>query len=374
LIGCDGQKASRDTAVVPTEALSVQFTTRTATPAGDSDAPLMALSTQTGRTITIDANTFELTQLDSTGRVQHRAGGRGSGPGEFLAIASLFPVGVDSVAVWDPQLRRVTVFDERLRLVYSALLKTWPSEPRLRVVGRLRNGKFVGLVPRERDEQRQRSTITRDTVTLVAGSLNEMPEPVIRLDGASSIAIRQSATATVRVAMPDAPTPRALAVCGDSIVVLNAELILIATGSKESRPFRIPVDSFSGRARESMLNVYADAVSDATVRRKALAALRELVPDPLVRARRAYIASAADIWFAAQRSGLSLERHVGNGVAIERLFTSSSVMPLNIDRTQLFGVEVDSSGLAALVVLRRVKARSFTKAAGADGCGPTFRY
>ena len=119
------------------------------------DSPLQGISISRGRTVAIDANSFVLRVRDSIGRVVAQAGGAGRGPGEFLSFSALFPVGGDSVAVWDPQIRRLTVFDENLELVSASALSAWPSVGTLRLIDRLQNGMFVGVSSTNRDDTDQ---------------------------------------------------------------------------------------------------------------------------------------------------------------------------------------------------------------------------
>lgn len=55
--------------------------------------------------------------VEADGSVAATLGREGDGPGEFAGIGSLVPLGDDSVAVWDPERRRISVFtlDGRFR-------------------------------------------------------------------------------------------------------------------------------------------------------------------------------------------------------------------------------------------------------------------
>ena len=48
--------------------------------------------------------------LDPRGRLVSTLGRPGEGPGEFSSVGSVVPMGGDSVAVWDPDRRRVSIF------------------------------------------------------------------------------------------------------------------------------------------------------------------------------------------------------------------------------------------------------------------------
>jgi hypothetical protein len=48
--------------------------------------------------------------LESDGTVAATAGHHGEGPGEFSYVGSVVALGADSLAVWDPYRRRISVF------------------------------------------------------------------------------------------------------------------------------------------------------------------------------------------------------------------------------------------------------------------------
>ncbi len=147
------------------------------------ESPLFAFSQSRGRTVALDAATLRVVQLDSTGRVLTSVGGRGEGPSEFLSVSNIFPMGTDTVGVWDPQLRRLSVFDERLRLVFASVLRAWSGAPALRVIGRLRSGEFVGYSVKEATERSETTDLSHNVVTVVRGDLARMPAPVVSLAG-----------------------------------------------------------------------------------------------------------------------------------------------------------------------------------------------
>lgn len=55
--------------------------------------------------------------LQSDGTLTATLGRRGEGPGEFSAVGSVVPLGADSLAVWDPDRRRMSLFMEDGRYV-----------------------------------------------------------------------------------------------------------------------------------------------------------------------------------------------------------------------------------------------------------------
>jgi hypothetical protein len=69
-----------------------------------------ALRLSDGRIVVANGGTNELRVFDPEGRFLGSLGGRGKGPGEFDNLGSLHLLPGDSLAAWDPLLRRLTVF------------------------------------------------------------------------------------------------------------------------------------------------------------------------------------------------------------------------------------------------------------------------
>lgn len=80
----------------------------------DGDPPFQHVSTGAilpdGRVVVGDAGTGELYWIGPDGEVLARAGGPGEGPGEFAGIASILPLGADTVLVQDDGNLRINVF------------------------------------------------------------------------------------------------------------------------------------------------------------------------------------------------------------------------------------------------------------------------
>lgn len=68
--------------------------------------------------------------LGPGGRAPTRIGEAGKGPGEFTRVSSVLPLGVDSLAVWDPDRRRMSVFTAEGAFVREAdLSEVAPGPP-----------------------------------------------------------------------------------------------------------------------------------------------------------------------------------------------------------------------------------------------------
>lgn len=341
---------------------------------GTEDSPLQGVSIGRGRTVAIDANSFVLRMRDSIGRVVAQSGGAGRGPGEFLSVSALFPIGGDSVAVWDPQIRRLTIFDENLELVSATALSAWPSVGTLRLIGRLQNGMFVGVSSTNRDDTDQGVDVSREVLTILSGPLDRQPQPFVRIDGSKRIRVAQSPQSSELVAIPGSPFPRAFAVCGDSVIVIDSLLTSITKSSSSSRPFSSPVDTLTRGARRLLIESAADDLGKASVREALVDRLNRLAPDPIIRSRKPFVVTTDDVWFAGFVDGsLVLDRHMGTGSAEERTGANGRFVTLSLDAQRLFAVRVDSTG-ARLTTLRRSGDTRFSRSTSASKCGPTYWY
>jgi hypothetical protein len=70
-----------------------------------------AVRTQDGGVVVANAGTGEMRWFDASGQPVRSAGRRGTGPGEFQHITWVGVLPGDSVAAWDPVLRRLSIFD-----------------------------------------------------------------------------------------------------------------------------------------------------------------------------------------------------------------------------------------------------------------------
>lgn len=121
-----------------------------------------AVRTPSGDLVVANAGTAELRWFDALGRSLRTAGRRGSGAGEFQHIGWVGVVAGDSVAAWDPVLRRLSVFTPDGRFARSVPIAA--RGPFATVVGVLDGSLLLGA--RSSAEPSQGS-VWRDSLLLL---------------------------------------------------------------------------------------------------------------------------------------------------------------------------------------------------------------
>jgi len=100
---------------------------------GDSDYQLFqvvgALKLSDGRIVIANAGTGELRFFDPSGRLLHKTGRKGGGPGEFQGLTWLGALRPDSLIAFDWRTRRVSIFDSNGGFVRSTTLETLATAP-----------------------------------------------------------------------------------------------------------------------------------------------------------------------------------------------------------------------------------------------------
>lgn len=107
-----------------------------------------------GRIAVADGATGQIRIFDERGLLLRRLGGRGTGPGEFTALASLYRLPGDSIAAWDRGRAALTIFGPEGRVARSvSLAPDSGGAAALRPVGVLGGGEVLaaGSLPVVRD-------------------------------------------------------------------------------------------------------------------------------------------------------------------------------------------------------------------------------
>jgi hypothetical protein len=88
----------------------------------------------------------EIRFYDEEGRWLHSVGGAGGGPGEFVELSSLHPLGPDSLLAFDAENRRISILDARGTFIRSLELRPPPTGEYPELVGVLDDGSFIVLL------------------------------------------------------------------------------------------------------------------------------------------------------------------------------------------------------------------------------------
>jgi len=303
LVGCTVANDRAPQPIDPVEQTANPYPLGGAASSSKIDYPVAALSLMQDRVAAIDGYSFDLEVFGPDGRVLFRDGGKGDGPGEFRSVFSMFPVGTDSLGVWDSQLQRVSIFSNMLNLVMSKTLKDWPTNPLLRIIGRFPSGEFVALSPRMPTDTGDAGRILQNYVTVIVGRLDAVPRPLVMLEGSRMLRETTRGLTTNRT-LPD-ENPRAIAVCGNAVVVIENSTIREWTlnksgGNYESygtHDYSVPLIVLDNAGRKSMLESLANGVNEAADKTRVIDLMSSAVADPLKLSRSPIIAAKNEVWF-----------------------------------------------------------------------------
>lgn len=210
--------------------------------------PLSAARTRDGFVVA-DAGTGELRFFDAAGKPTRKVGRTGRGPGEFQFITWAGVLPGDSVAAWDPSLRRVSIFDTHGRYARDFEVRGLPgSFPS--VYGAFDDGSLLvstgmesaGAAPAE-------GRAWRDTIALLRiGRNGEVLDTVARVPGPARYQVTGASGIPRSNSVPFGPNTSA-AVHGQNVYVTTGDLYEIgvygADGAartlirKQVRPLRV---------------------------------------------------------------------------------------------------------------------------------------
>jgi hypothetical protein len=162
-----------------------------------------------GRIVVANGGTHELRYFDPTGRHLRSVGRKGEGPGEFQGLGVLVTWSGDSVAVYDWNLRRVSVFDSSGDFARSVTLQYPASVPF--PVGRFADGAWLAQPGFTFAPGSPGTDIVRDTSVLLVfdgqGVLQDSasryvgPDFYVRSEGLSAFAMSLPFSRSTEVAV-----------------------------------------------------------------------------------------------------------------------------------------------------------------------------
>jgi hypothetical protein len=191
--------------------------------------------------VVADATSGELRYFDAQGRQARRVGRRGRGPGEFQYVGWIGTLRGDSLAAWDPLLRRFSVFapDGAPARDFSpaGVSGFFPS-----VHGVFADGSLLISTGMESGSTPAAAQPWRDTMVLLRiGRAGELKDTVARVPGPSRYAATSSTGMQQTHSVPFGPT---------TSVVAHGDEVYVATGER----YEIAIHGGDGRLRRVIRN------------------------------------------------------------------------------------------------------------------------
>ncbi|WP_353269434.1 hypothetical protein [Gemmatimonas sp.] len=222
-----------------------------------------------GSVLVADQYEQRIVLTDSTGRYVAAAGRKGRGPGEFQSRARLMRLRGDTIGVDDGTLRRMSIFDQKLKFVRTEVpVELAPSKGWNTVQGQFADGSYVmrhAPMPNFAAPDGVRSVQRIVYVSDKGRILRQMNLPVTR---ELLVATGDGRTA-IKVPMT---TTRGLAVCENGLVIIADNMV----GVYDTRftllhkpPYRGRVDTLSSAYRKEMIDSYGSGYGNAASSRKS---------------------------------------------------------------------------------------------------------
>ena len=263
--------------------------------------------TRAGNTAVVDGAKKQLLLFDTSGRETHRVGLAGLDAYHPASPTMMFLLPGDSIAVWDYQSRRLSIFDASLRLERFERFRLWESLDReSSPVGRLADGRWIWRVVSLRMNPFWRSDVQTvvDKPSLMVGRSHQAPTNFYVLRSRRGVRVTAKTgplSTSWRTVWPSYLQVRMAAVCERGVVILDPDSIrtLDRNGRAVSvRPLprtdtlRTPAE----RAKMVEWQMYGD-FGDSTLARKMRSALRKIVDTLKVQGQRPRIDSYGRLWY-----------------------------------------------------------------------------
>ncbi|MCO4098377.1 MAG: hypothetical protein HEQ38_03050 [Gemmatimonas sp.] len=251
-----------------------------------------------GSVLVADQYEQRIVLTDSTGRYVAAAGRNGSGPGEFQSRARLMRLRGDTIGVDDATLRRMSIFDQKLKFVRTevpvelATSKGWNA-----VQGQFADGSYVmrhAPMPNFAAPDGVRNVQHIVYVSDKGRTLRQMNLPVTRE--------LQVATGNGRTMLKvPMTTTRGLAVCENGFVIVADNMVDVYDTRftlLHKPPYRGRVDTLSSAYRKQMIDSYSSGYGNAASSRKIVDAMNAAQPRQIVRYSSVIVSADGLLWFS----------------------------------------------------------------------------
>lgn len=300
---------------------------------------------------------------DSTGRVVAAAGRKGGGPGEFEARSRILRLRGDSIGVYDGRLRRLSIFDAKLKFARTEPIAGLPgTNGILSAVGQFANGSMVML--------------HRPFMSFTAADGVYELQPILYVSSRAGKAwqfnLPRSRELQVRVGNNGSTNKvpitsvRGVSVCENGFATVADGRIDVYDASFRhivTPPYRGRVDTLSSAERTQLLQVHSGGYGNAPLAEKVRKALDAEQPRQLVRYSAPVVSADGVLWF---RTGDEAEgrflRTTLRGVIIDTLYAPYQILHADKRISVASGpFSMDEGAEAPLVFVRQKAAETQRK-------------
>lgn len=292
---------------------------------------------------------------NSTGRFVAAAGRKGGGPGEFTARSRILRLRGDSIGVYDGSLRRLSIFDSKLKFARVERIAELAATTGLNSVqGQFANGSMVMLHRPMMNFSSAVGALDVQNILYLSdrgGRFRQFNLPLSR-----ELQVRAgNRGASIKVPMTSV---RAVAVCENGFVTIADERIEVYDTSFKrlsTPPYRGWIDTLSSAGRTRMIEGQSSGYNDATLERKLHDASNAAQPRRVLRYSTPVVSADGMLWF---RTGDEAEgrftRTTLHGEIIDTLYAPYQI--LHADKRISVASGPFSEGEDAPVVIVRQKA------------------
>ncbi len=353
-----GSSPVRDTA---TAAKPVRVDTlRDSTGAHFSPSQTTVALTRAGGVVALDTDDKRVVVFDSTGVQRHASGRVGSGPGEFRYLRGVFALPDDSIAVWDPMLRRMSYFDGALKFDRTEAFPKWEfSSVFAELVGRFSDGRWVAKMSNDRiaPDAKSGAEAVVDSIKLVVGRSADSPSEFLRLPLRAGVDVvsASKSMSTVHLLRLSELDVGVGAICDSGAMLVDSGGVrVVYANANAPRAWPLPRAGFpfkTNRERDDVVRLATSSVDSFASAKKARAVLSALVQNYTVRMRRPTIDAQGELWYDDEAAPYTANGFVervdsaGRMLAFVRLSTSVGVSQFGSNTVASLDYGSDTTGI-----------------------------
>jgi hypothetical protein len=294
---------------------------------------------------------------DSAGRLVAVVGRKGGGPGEFEARSRILRLRGDSIGVYDGRLRRLSIFDAKLKFARTELIAGLPGTTgMLSAAGQFADGSMVMV-----HQPFMRFTAADgvyDVQPILYVSNRDGAVWQFNLPRSRELQVRVgNSGSTSKVPMTSV---RGVSVCENGFVTVADGRIDVYDASSThivTPPYHGRVDTLSSAERTQLLQVHSGGYGNAPLAEKVRKALDAEQPRRMVRYSAPVVSADGVLWF---RTGDEAEgrflRTTLRGVIIDTLYAPYQILHADKRISMASGPFSMEEGQEAPLVIVRQKA------------------